>query len=374
VTGDPGISGMDRLLVVRCPDLLDEDEGGATLRSFVEVIEAVEAYCPWITTVRPGICSLPARGPARYFGGEGALVRSVADATSAIATVEVGVADGLFAAVLAARHHLVVPSGGTLAFLAPFPVNILDRPELTELLHRLGLRTLGDFAALPESHVLGRFGADGVACHRVAGGRSGELEELRQPAAARRVDEQRATGRHGRQGQGAVGEPGFWGGTSDTDARAGRALTAVQDLLGPEGVVTPRLQGGRGPAQRARFVTWNAREGHGDATLGAPWPGQIPAPAPAIVHPAPLAADLVDTRGESVSVSGRGLLTALPCRLSVEKHPWSEVTAWAGPWPSDERWWSRARRRRARLQAVTGAVAHLLVAEGGRWWVEATYE
>jgi hypothetical protein len=298
----------------------------------------------------------------------------VADATSALTTVEVGVADGLFAAVLAARRGLVVPAGGTPAFLAPLPVSTLGRPELAELLHRLGLRRLGDFAALPGSHVLGRFGADGVACHRVAAGRSGELDELRQPAAARRVGEQRAGGRSGRHGRGVVGEPGFWGGVSEVDARAGQALAAVQDLIGPDGVVTPRLQGGRGPAQRARFVTWNAREGHGDAVLGAPWPGQIPAPAPAVVHPAPLPAELVDPDGEPVSVSGRGLLTALPGRLSVEKRPWSAVTAWAGPWPSDERWWSRSRRRRARLQAVTGTEAHLLMAEGGRWWVEATYE
>ena len=80
---DPVVTGMNRLLVVRCPDLLDEDEGGAALRLFVRVIEAVEAYCPWVTAVRPGICSLPARGPARYFGGEGPLVRPVTEAASA---------------------------------------------------------------------------------------------------------------------------------------------------------------------------------------------------------------------------------------------------------------------------------------------------
>jgi protein ImuB len=245
---------------------------------------------------------------------------------------------------------------------------------LAELLYRLGLPTLGDYAALPEPHVLGRFGADGVACHRVAGGRSGELEELRQPVTARRVDEQRARARRRPHDRETVGEPGFWGGVSDADARAGRVLAAVQELLGPDGVVTPRLQGGRGPAQRARFITWNAREGQEDTTLGAPWPGQIPAPAPAVVHPAPLPAELVDAEGSPVAVSGRGLLTAPPGRLSVERRPWSAVTAWAGPWPSDERWWSRSRRRRARLQAVIGDEAHLLVAEGGRWWVEATYE
>ena len=82
---------MNRLLVVRCPALLEDDEGGASLRLFVRVIEAVETYCPWVTAVRPGICSLPARGPARYFGGEEALVQLVTEATSGITTVEAGV-------------------------------------------------------------------------------------------------------------------------------------------------------------------------------------------------------------------------------------------------------------------------------------------
>ena len=69
----------------------------------------------------------------------------------------------------------------------------------------------------------------------------------------------------------------------------------------------------------------------------------------------------------------RGLLTTAPYRLSVEKGPWSAVTAWAGPWPSYERWWSRSARRSARMQAVTATEAHLLLVEQGRWWVEATY-
>ena len=360
---------MNRLVIVRCPRLLDEDEGGAALRSFIAVVEAVEVYCPWVTTVRTGICSLPARGPARYFGGEDRLVRLITDATSALTPVEVGVADGLFAAVLAARHALVVPAGATPEFLAPLPVDLLGQPELADLLGRLGIRTLGEFAALPESHVLGRFGADGVMCHRVAGGRGDEWGGLRQPGAGRRVDAER---RGAVRGDGA-GEPEFWGGVSDTDARAARSLAAVQDLVGADGVVTARLQGGRGPAQRARFVTWNAREGHEDPAAGAPWPGQIPPPAPAVVHPTPLPADLADADGHPVSVSGRGLLTAAPSRLSVERSPWLPVTAWAGPWPSVERWWSRSRRRSARLQAVTGSGAHLLLAERGRWWVEATY-
>ncbi len=365
---------MDRLLVVRCPELLVEDEGGAALRTLAEVLAAVEAYCPWVTPVRPGICSLPARGPARYFGGEEALVDLVRTAASGVTPAEVGIADGLFAAVLAARLGTVVPAGGTPAFLAPLPVGILGQPDLAELLDRLGVRTLGEFAALPDADILGRFGADGAHGHRVAGGRSGELADLRQPRTARLLS-------GGHDGP-VVAEPGFWGGVSDADARAARCLVAAQELLGPDGVVTAQLQGGRSPAERSRFVTWTGdgrpREGAPGTRRpgpepGAPWPGRIPPPAPAVVHPDPVRADLADTRGEPVRVSARGLLTAAPGRLSVDGGPWEPVSGWAGPWPADERWWSRSRRRAARLQAVTARSAHLLLAERGRWWVEATY-
>ena len=63
----------------------------------------------------------------------------------------VGIADGTFAAGLAARRQAIVPPGGSRAFLAPHPVAALDRPDLADLLVRLGLRTLGDLAALPGS-------------------------------------------------------------------------------------------------------------------------------------------------------------------------------------------------------------------------------
>jgi protein ImuB len=92
------------------------------------------------------------------------------------------------------------------------------------------------------------------------------------------------------------------------------------------------------------------------------------------VHTPPLGAEVVDDAGEPVVVSGRGLLTATPGRLSVAGGPWTAVTAWAGPWPAEERWWSRARRRTARMQVVlAGEDARLLLTEQGRWWVEATY-
>ncbi|MFF1904957.1 hypothetical protein [Kitasatospora sp. NPDC058218] len=82
----------------------------------------------------------------------------------------VGVADGLFAAVLAARAGVLVPAGRTAEFLAPYPVAALGDEGLAELLDRLGLPTIGAFAALPAEAVADRFGPTGTAAHRLARG------------------------------------------------------------------------------------------------------------------------------------------------------------------------------------------------------------
>jgi hypothetical protein len=81
--------------------------------------------------------------------------------------------------------------------------------------------------------------------------------------------------------------------------------------------------------------------------------------------------------GAPVAVTARGLLTGRPARLSVGGGPWMPVTGWSAPWPVEERWWSRGRRRAARLQVLAGGSegrAYLLVVERGRWRVEAAYD
>jgi protein ImuB len=174
---------------------------------------------------------------------------------------------------------------------------------------------------------------------------------------------------------------GFWGGETLLDERAARALARVAGLLGAEAVRVPERQGGRGPGEQLTMVPSMAVdlvEGRPAARPGwvsEPWPGRLPAPTPALVHPDPPPVDLVDGDGHVVGVSGRGAITASPETL-VTGGVRAAVEAWAGPWPADERWWDPgAHRRRARLQVVTGdGTAHLLTLEGGRWWLEATYD
>src|SRR5262249_37740922 len=57
------------------------------------------------------------------------------------------------------------------------------RADLVDLLRRLGVRTLGQFAALPSADVLARFGFDASLAHRLAAGRSERPLAPRQPPA-----------------------------------------------------------------------------------------------------------------------------------------------------------------------------------------------
>ena len=151
---------------------------------------------------------------------------------------------------------------------------------------------------------------------------------------------------------------GFWGGDRAAAERVARALARVQGMLGPESVVTAVPAGGRSPAEQVRLVPWGERPPPVGVGAEPPWPGRIPSPLPAMVHPVPVPAEVADTQ------------------LSVAGGRWSAVTAWAGPWPVDERWWDdAAHRRRARWQVITAeGTAHLLSQEGDRWEVEATYD
>jgi protein ImuB len=166
----------------RCPELVVCDHDPTRdARLFEPVVVAVEALAPGVEIVRPGLVAVPAKGPAGYFGSEADAAERIVDQVNGAAGVEcqVGGADGLFAAILAARRGVLVEAGRSREFLAPLGIEEIDQPaerrgddraELVDLLRRLGIRTLGDFAALPSADVTTRFGADALLAHRAACG------------------------------------------------------------------------------------------------------------------------------------------------------------------------------------------------------------
>ncbi|HEU4423353.1 MAG TPA: DNA polymerase Y family protein [Pilimelia sp.] len=168
----------------RCPRLtVVEHDEGRDARAFEQVVAAVEEIVAGVEVVRPGACALRARGPARYFGGEEQAAERIVEHVAQSCAVEsqVGIAEGVFAAGLAARIGRLVPPGGTRDFLAGIDIAALDRPQLTDLLRRLGVGTLGDFAALPAADVLTRFGFDAAFAHRLAAGHDTRPLAVRRP-------------------------------------------------------------------------------------------------------------------------------------------------------------------------------------------------
>jgi protein ImuB len=463
----PGAATPRRVLVLRCPDLLGEpgpeyqqdQEGSAAARAFEPVVAIVERFCPHVEVLRPGICAIPAHGPARYFGGE---VKLAAGLDAAIRqggfSCQVGVADGLFAAGLAARtgpEVLVIPAGQTPDFLSRFGVGVLGMPELCELLPRLGIETLGQLAGLPPAEAASRFGPPGKLACRLARGLDPRPLIPRPPAADLsaamefdppaeqsepvvftaktlagqmhdrlaaagltcvrvRVDVRCADGteisrlwRHdgllsalavaervrwqldGRDSPGGITllrlvpdqlaratgrQLALWGDAVVSD-RVARAAIRVQAMLGHERVTRPVQAGGRRPAEQVQLVPFGDA-GTPQRPANRPWPGQIPAPAPATVYPAPRPARVTDSSGAAVSVSGRAGLSAAPALLAVDGGPVTPVTAWAGPWPVTQRWWDPQQAcRQARFQLVTGdGTAWLAVLQDGRWLIEARYD
>lgn len=454
---------------------------------------------PRLEATRPNLCLIPARGPSRYYGGELDVCRRLRSHARRVLTrvtpdpwIGIGVADTRFAAELASRRDLLIPPGRTTEFLADLPIDALaqlgsgagtgsatDATELDRLcqtLQRLGLGTLGAFAALPADAVATRFGKLGTLAHRISRGEQPGSFEFHQPPdplittieldppaervdialfAARRLVADfvslltdrglacsrlriRAETEHGEQldrhwraltifdsdmiierlrwqltgwlaGNSGEAQPtagisllrlqadqvatggdlqlGLWGEMSDADRRAARGLDRIRGLLGPDSVRTGVLTGGRDPGRR---FEWRSRERHdgpgtdgtggtsgvGDRPLHQPWPGRIPPPAPALVHSIPLAACCLGADDRPVVVTGRGTLSASPIRLQPGDKPWQSITGWAGPWLSDESWWSPGEHRRiARFQILLAdGSAHLCVVDRGQWWIEADYD
>ncbi|MGW4529399.1 DNA polymerase Y family protein [Nocardia sp. NPDC004340] len=184
----------------RCPELLvAQDDPDRDARLFEPVVTAVDATVPGVEVLRPGMLALSARGAARFFGSEEVAAERLVDAVAAVGVeCQIGIADELSTAVFAARRATLVPSGKGAEFLAPMPISELagepvlaapQRVELVDLLHRLGLRRIGDFAALTPAEVASRFGADAIVAHRCARALPERPPAARLPAADLTVEQ-----------------------------------------------------------------------------------------------------------------------------------------------------------------------------------------
>ena len=447
-------------------------------RAFERVARAVSEMVPRFEVGEPGLIHFAARGPARYFGGEAAMAGRLVDlattaagpASTAAGGFGIGLADGRFAAGIAARRAVrkgepeVVAGGASAGYLAPLPVTLLHvvaglPAELVGLFHRMGLHRLGDLAVVDEADLLARFGEPGRFAHQLARGDDPRPPAAKDPpvglAVQREFDEVHHSdvvvfaGRalaetmiaglaaggqvctrlavvvetdHGERCERVWHRPlglsvaavvervrwqldgwsseqtltagitllkldpievraddgvqqGLWGGRTQADEWAGRAVNRLIAIAGEHQVLVPERRGGRLPGEAYAWVPAGTADLHDPTSrLGpaaGPWPGGHGAPAPAVVHPAPLAIEVVDEHDITVRVSGRGTVHGTPRRVRLPSGRHHEIRAWAGPWPVEQRWWDPARSRRvARFQLLLddGTLLEGAV-EQQRWWL-----
>jgi protein ImuB len=170
--------------LARCPRLkLVPPDPASVADAWERLLVRLESIGAAVEPERPGLVCFDARGLLRLHGG----VEGVLAATRRALRVpaRLGVAPSRFAAIAAAtkaraRRPEIVPGAArsgraqARAYLAPMPVALLRaRPALAELpeaLERLGVRTLGELAALPVAAIADRFGRAGLLAHELASG------------------------------------------------------------------------------------------------------------------------------------------------------------------------------------------------------------
>lgn len=176
--------------------------------------------------------------------------------------------------------------------------------------------------------------------------------------------------------------------TAVAEETTATVVSRLQSILGFDAVQQPHAAGGRGVAERVRFLPYgqaleNSPE-HDQHTTG--WIGAIPTPLPTrlgggLEHPAS-GVRLVDEHGTEVFVTAEAVLSADPVGMAWGKKRF-RVLGWSAPWPVDTGWWDSEteaeEQRLARMQLVGKSPddkypkAWLLVWWRRSWRIEAMY-
>jgi protein ImuB len=173
-----------------CPQLvLVEQDPAAVELEWEGMLRRLENAGFAVDPDGPGRVYFETRGVERLYGGlEPALERALAAAGSAW-DPRAGAARRRFAALAAATvarpgHAVVVDDGREEGFLAPLPLSLLPlSPDRYAELEGLGVRKLGELAALPSAAVAERLGPEGRSAWSLARGGDGSRVRGRRPAA-----------------------------------------------------------------------------------------------------------------------------------------------------------------------------------------------
>ena len=256
-----GEEEVERLVVIWCPELLEEGAKGEEARRFARVLARAGELCPWVHPVRLGVGALPARGPARFFGGEEAVVSRLAGTVGEEAEATIGVADGLFAAVLAARAGLIVPPGGRRTSSPPGRWPRWRGPTWPSPCSGWGSPPWGSSPPCPRRTSRTASGRTRPPATRWPGARAGSWPGCATAAIERRLRVARGED----PDRGATPRPRP---PSPASSAARRRPTpgppapssGCRSASGIEAVLMGRLRGGRDPAGQSVLVPWGSPE------------------------------------------------------------------------------------------------------------------
>ncbi|HSC90870.1 MAG TPA: hypothetical protein VLB86_04365 [Gaiellaceae bacterium] len=173
-----------------CPALvLVEQDPSAAEQEWEGMLRRLEDAGFAVDSVEPGVVYFETTGVERLYGGlHPALERALAAAGTAW-DPRVGAAERRFAALAAASvaragQAVVVDDARAADFLAPLSLELLPLPAREQAqLRELGVKRLGQLAALPGGAVAERLGPDGRRAWQLArGGRRGRVRGRRPPA------------------------------------------------------------------------------------------------------------------------------------------------------------------------------------------------
>jgi protein ImuB len=167
-----------------CPELVLVDPDPTTVeREWEGVLRRLEDVGLGVESVEPGVVVFETKGVERLYGGVAAALERALAAVGTAWDPRAGAAGRRFAALAAASvarpgQILIVEGKDERDFLAPLPLSLLPLPgDRYAELEGLGVRKLGELAALPGGAVAERLGPDGRSAWRLA--RGGERRRVR---------------------------------------------------------------------------------------------------------------------------------------------------------------------------------------------------
>lgn len=431
-------------------------------RVFLSITEGLDAVAAHIEVVRPGLVLIDAQAANKFHDGEDKAAEKCIDAVARQGVdCFAGIADDISTAIIAARTGAVVPIEKSREFLHTQPTSLLRaEPSLgcvakdVLLLEKVGLKTLGDVAAIEAAAMVNRFGPLGLRMHQIATATWQPQAQVPPPVADRavsyvpdqpieRVDAAAFAARHlavqlhdmlREQGLSCLrlkitaimGEARYeriwrttaalteqmtadrvrWqldGWLNSQQQRSGiseliidpiecvnpqahslwatveaprtlQVIEQVQSAIGIDKVLSPYEAGGRGVAERIKFVPYGE---YYHSPYDGPWRGAICGPLPGqLAGNKQEEVQLISAAAKQIYVTADVVLSDCPVSFNRAGQLFT-VTGWAGPWPVLRRWWLGeqpcARLQLVGIGAAGNAQGWLLVWEGG-WRVEASYE